>query len=204
MKPRQLTRIALFVVLNIVTAQLSLTLWTVPLTMQTVSVRLAGYLLPARDALLVQVAYLLMGLLGFPVFAGGSGGLQSVLAPSFGYLLGFVLMAPGISLLTRALGRPSYLRMLAVGILTMPALFVPGVVYLKLILNLPWREAVLSGFVAFLVPDLLKILLSATLANRLQRLGPWSSAGQTVGPSSAGTGGPRNRRMPDQEPDRNP
>lgn len=163
--------------LNIVTSQLSLTLWAVPLTMQTVSVRLAGYLLPARDALLVQVAYVLMGLVGFPVFAGGAGGLQSVATPSFGYLLGFIIMAPCMSLLTRAFDRERHLgRMLAIGLVTMPALFFPGVVHLKLILGLPWREAVLGGFVAFLVPDLVKIVLAATLARRLVRLRTWTAA----------------------------
>ncbi len=173
MKSRQLTRVAFFVVLNIVTAQLCLTFWAVPLTMQTVSVRLAGYLLPTWDAALVQLAYVLMGLIGFPVFAGG-GGLHSVLSPSFGYLLGFILMAPCMSFLSRRFNPENrYSRMLGIGILSMPALFIPGVAYLKLILNLPWQEAVLGGFVAFLLPDLVKIVLSATLASRLKRIGPW-------------------------------
>ena len=168
---RQLTRIAFFVVLNIVTAQLCLTFWAIPLTMQTVSVRLAGYLLPTWDATLVQLTYVLMGLLGFPVFAGG-GGLQSVLSPSFGYLLGFILMAPCMSFLSRRFNPENhYSRMLVIGVLTLPALFIPGVAYLKLILNLPWQKAVLGGFVAFLLPDLVKIVLSAALATRLKKLG---------------------------------
>lgn len=168
MKTRSLTLVACFVMLNIVASQISLSLWTVPLTMQTVSVRLAGYLLAPREALLAQVAYVMMGLVGFPVFAGGSGGLQTLASPSFGYLLGFLVMAPLLSLLSRP--ADGYGRMLALGIVTMPALFLPGVVWLKLLTGLPWREAALSGFVAFLVPDLVKIALAATLARRLKPL----------------------------------
>ena len=177
MRSRQLTRVALFVALNVVTAQLSLTLGTVPLTMQTVSVRLAGYLLPVREAALAQVAYVLLGLAGFPVFAGGTGGPQALVSPSFGYLLGFVLMAPSLSLLTRRFDPDRRLvPMLALGLATMPALFVPGVVHLKLLTGMPWREAAMAGFAAFLVPDLVKIALSAALARRIARLGIWPPA----------------------------
>lgn len=170
MKTRQLTLVACFVMLNIVASQISLSLWTVPLTMQTVSVRMAGYLLRPREALLAQVAYVMMGLVGFPVFAGGSGGLQTLASPSFGYLLGFILTAPLISLLSRP--TDGHGRMLAIGLVTMPALFLPGVVWLKLLTGVPWREAVVGGFVAFLVPDLIKIALTATLARRLRPLIP--------------------------------
>ena len=93
------------------------------------------------------------------------------MAPSFGYLLGFVLLAPAISLMTRRFnpgGR--FLGAVGIGVLSMPVLFVPGVAYMKFLLNLPWREATLAGFAAFLVPDLLKILLSAYLASRLGRV----------------------------------
>ncbi|WDC85841.1 biotin transporter BioY [Caloramator sp. mosi_1] len=40
-----------------------------------------------------QVVYLLMGLLGIPVFAGGTAGVQVILKPSFGYLIGFIFGA---------------------------------------------------------------------------------------------------------------
>ncbi len=171
MKPRQLTWIALFVVLDIVCARLSLTLWAIPLTMQSVSVRLAGFMLPVKEAFLAQAVYVALGLLGFPVFAGG-GGLHYILAPSFGYLVGFLLTAPLVSYLSRIWNpHDHYGRMLLVGLVSMPVLFVPGVLYMKVVLNPTWTQAWSAGMLAFLVPDLLKIVLSASLAHRLKRAG---------------------------------
>ena len=40
-----------------------------------------------------MLAYLAEGLAGLPVFAGGSGGLQHLLGPTGGYLLGFIAAA---------------------------------------------------------------------------------------------------------------
>jgi len=171
LKPRQLTWIALFVVLDIVCARLSLTLWAIPLTMQSVSVRLAGYMLPVKEAFLAQAVYVALGLVGLPVFAGG-GGLHYLLAPSFGYLVGFLVTAPLVSYLSRVWNPQDHFgRMLLVGLVSMPALFIPGVLYMKLVLNPTWAQAWTAGMLAFLVPDLIKIVLSATLACRLKRAG---------------------------------
>jgi biotin transport system substrate-specific component len=54
-----------------------------------------------------QIVYLLVGLVGFPVFAKG-GGPQYVLEPSFGYLVGFVPGALGVGVV--AGHSPSFLR----------------------------------------------------------------------------------------------
>ncbi|MFW0169185.1 biotin transporter BioY [Rothia sp. P4278] len=62
----------------------------VPITLQTLAVYTVALILGARRAGLSVALYLLAGLLGLPVFAGGSGGFGVLASPSFGYLLGFV------------------------------------------------------------------------------------------------------------------
>lgn len=65
----------------------------VPVTAQTLAVLLTGALLgPVRGAGAVLL-YLLEGLMGLPVFAGGQGGIASLIGPTGGYLLGFVAAA---------------------------------------------------------------------------------------------------------------
>lgn len=65
-------------------------------TLQFTFVLLAGVILPVRYALLATGGYVLLGLLGVPIFAGGSG-VGYVLRPSFGYLLGFVATTVAVS-----------------------------------------------------------------------------------------------------------
>jgi len=61
-------------------------------TLQFLFVLLAGMLLGSRLGAFSVLAYVLIGLVGFPIFAAG-GGIMYVLRPSFGYLIGFIFTA---------------------------------------------------------------------------------------------------------------
>ncbi|OQX29933.1 MAG: hypothetical protein B0D92_01095 [Spirochaeta sp. LUC14_002_19_P3] len=65
----------------------------VPLTLATLFVILAGMMLGARRGLASVGLYLLLGLVGLPVFAGGSGGVQVLAGPTGGFLIGYALAA---------------------------------------------------------------------------------------------------------------
>lgn len=62
----------------------------VPITLQTFAVLLAGAVLGAKRGALAVGLYLLIGGIGFPVFAGGASGFGVFLGGSGGYLLGFL------------------------------------------------------------------------------------------------------------------
>jgi len=65
----------------------------VPITLQTFFAVLAGLVLGSRLGAISMVAYMLIGLLGAPVFAQFSGGFQTVLSPTFGFILSFIPVA---------------------------------------------------------------------------------------------------------------
>ncbi len=134
----------------------------VPVTGQTLGVLLVGALLGSRRGTAALGLYLAEGLAGFPVFAGGSGGVSHLLGATGGYLLGFVLAAWLVGWLSergleRSL-RTAWLPFLAgeVGIyaLGVPwlALFVGGL-----------GKAVALGLVPFVAGDVLKMVLAAIL-----------------------------------------
>lgn len=62
----------------------------VPITLQTFAVLLAGLVLGARRGAAAVSLYVLVGLAGVPVLAGGTGGPGVLAGPTAGYLLGFV------------------------------------------------------------------------------------------------------------------
>jgi biotin transport system substrate-specific component len=68
----------------------------VPITLQTLWVYLAGIVLGPLWAGIAFVCYLLAGLIGLPVFAGGNAGLGVLLGPTGGFLVGFPLGAVAI------------------------------------------------------------------------------------------------------------
>jgi len=65
----------------------------VPITLQTFAVLLAGVVLGARRAFLAIALYIVVGLVGVPVFAGATGGFGVLAGPSVGYLLSFPFAA---------------------------------------------------------------------------------------------------------------
>ena len=166
-------------------AQLSVKLpfTPVPITGQTFAVLLGGAALGWRRGLAGMVLYLAVGLTPWvPWFAEGSGGTQMLRAPSFGYLLGFVVAAA----LVGRLAERGWDRTPPRTVLTM----VLGnlVVYA---LGLPWLMAVVGGGLArglelgvtpFLAGDALKVLLAAGLLP-----GAWALVGRE-GPRRAGQG----------------
>lgn len=83
---------ALFTALMIAGAYISIPFPFVPLTFQTVFATLAGLLLGWKKGVLSTAAYMILGLVGVPVFTSG-GGFSYVLKPSFGFVVGFIAAA---------------------------------------------------------------------------------------------------------------
>ena len=132
----------------------------VPMTLQPLAVIAVGGLLGAALGTSALLLYLGLGLLGLPVFAGGSGGLLHVLGPTGGYLLAFpaaAALAGRISADAR-----SVWRVLIGCALAMAVIHAGGAAQLAL-LGGDAGAALRVGFVPFLTGDLLKIGLAAAV-----------------------------------------
>lgn len=140
----------------------------VPITLQTMFTCLAGVLLGSRAGAMSQMIYVLLGLIGLPVFAGGRAGLGTLLGPTGGYLLGFILGAYVIGYLVERKPEPGWawtIMSMAAGNLV---IYACGWTQLVLLTQFSWSKAFIVGVMPFLVGDGLKILAAAYLAPRLQ------------------------------------
>ncbi len=132
----------------------------VPVTLQTFSVLLVGAALGWRLAAASLGLYLVAGVAGVPWFSGQTAGWT---AASSGYLVGFVVAAVLVGVLSSRGGDRTPLRTLvtmSVGTLT---IYVFGAAGLALSLDLGLGEAVRAGVTPFLLGDALKILAAAGL-----------------------------------------
>ena len=91
-RTKLLVTTGLFTALTAAGAFIKIPFYPVPFTLQSFFTGFAGVVLPPYWAFLSQMLYLLLGLLGLPIFAQG-GGLGYVLQPTFGYLLMLPLSA---------------------------------------------------------------------------------------------------------------
>ena len=90
-----LVQTAMFAALMMIGANISafLIIGGVPITLQTFFAILAGLLLGKRNGALAMLVYALIGLAGLPVFAKFSGGLDTIISPTFGFIVSFIFVA---------------------------------------------------------------------------------------------------------------
>ena len=70
----------------------------VPITLQTLAIGMTGFILGPLRGFLATLLYVVLGLIGLPVFAGGAGGFGVMAGPSAGYIIGFPIFALGCGL----------------------------------------------------------------------------------------------------------
>lgn len=70
-------------------SQIIIPIGAVPITLQTFAVGLVAAIFKPREATLAALLYLILGAIGLPVFAGGSGGFQTFFSPIAGYILAY-------------------------------------------------------------------------------------------------------------------
>ena len=143
-------------------AQVSLPMWPVPATLQTLAVLLLGALGGSRLGAATVALYLAEGAMGLPVFAHGTGGLAVLAGPTAGYLLGFLPAAALAGLAGRGLARQA-LVLTAAHLL----LFVPGVAWLAGFVG--WERALMAGFVLFIPGTAVKTALAVAVMRAARR-----------------------------------
>jgi biotin transport system substrate-specific component len=158
---------------------------SVPITLQTLGVMLAGCLLGPRRGMQAMLLFLGAVALGLPLLAGGRGGLGVFFAPSSGYLIGwpFGALVTGAVMAWLPTGGPrsaaasAFLAAAAGGLITVHAF---GVVGLVTIARLTWEQAVLSTLL-FVPGDLVKAFLCAAVVHTVARgLPDWHFGGRSA------------------------
>lgn len=179
-KTYEMIIVSLFAALIAVGAFIKIPLGPVPFSMQFLFCALAGVLLRKNLAFASVAIYIGIGLLGVPVFTKG-GGIGYVLQPTFGYLIGFMLGAYVIGFVLEKLGDHKPIHYFIAVVSGLMVLYLFGVTYMYLILNLYMGKAVTAmaaikmGFLPFLLPDLgwsvIVMLIATALRPKLKRAG---------------------------------
>ncbi|MCK4811090.1 MAG: biotin transporter BioY [Methanosarcinales archaeon] len=139
----------------------------VPLTLQIFFVLLTGLVLGSRWGATGMAVYVILGIIGFPVFSGGSSGIGVILGPTGGYLIGFVMGAFITGLTVENLGK-STIVMITAMIAGLTVIYAAGVLQLFIVADLPSiREAAMIGVLPFLTGDLIKLVAAFAVAKRI-------------------------------------
>lgn len=159
--------VGLFAALIAVCAWISIPM-TVSFTLQTCAVCLTAGLLGWKRGTLTVIIYILLGMVGLPVFTGFKSGIAAVTGPTGGYIVGFIFTALIVGLAADRLGKKLWVNVIfmAVGILVC---YLFGTVWFMIAYKVTFASALTTCVIPFLIPDAVKIAVAAVLVNRLKK-----------------------------------
>ncbi len=134
----------------------------VPITAQTLSILFVGSMLGSRLAPLSVIFYLLLGIVGLPIYAESASGIQYLLGPTAGYLVGFIFASYFVGKLSEKGWDRSLVKSLPIMLLGQLLVFVPGLLWLSTFVGL--ENVLAKGFYPFVIGGLVKTLLAGTSA----------------------------------------
>jgi len=148
-----------------VAAKIKVPMWPVPITMGTFAVLTIGAAYGARLGLVTILAYMIIGALGFDIFASSSAeasGLTYMMSGTGGYLLGYVLATLALGALAQRGWDRSVGWMALAMLIGTVLIYVPGLLWLGQLYG--WDKPILQwGLTPFLIGDALKLALAAVV-----------------------------------------
>lgn len=138
------------------------------LSLLNLVVLLVALLFPVRQALLIIIIWLLLGIIGIPVFVGGNAGISYLMSGWGGYSLSFIAIGILLPLLrSSSYRRAPYTILSIVGVCLID---LAGMGWLMLITQISVTQAFCLGFLPFLPLDLVKAAAAAQLIPSLRRI----------------------------------
>jgi biotin transport system substrate-specific component len=154
---------SLFTALYILGAYVAVPIGPVPITLQNLFVFLAALLLGSRWGTLSVIVYILLGLVGLPVFSKGGASLAHILGPTGGFLIGFAVAVFFAGLISER-GKQSAVKNIIALLVAVILIYAVGVPWLKFRIGMDWDKAVFAGMLPFLPGDAVKLAAAVLIA----------------------------------------
>lgn len=167
----QLCQAALCVALTCISAYIAIPVPFTPIviTAQTFVINLTALLLKPKYAVLTQIIYTLIGIVGLPVFSGGKAGIGTLAGPTGGYIIGFIAAVCLISLAKR--GKCSFKRYLLITIgIGIPVIYLFGTVFMAFQVQKSIWALLTTTVFPFIPGDIIKCTVSSGIAVQLNRI----------------------------------
>lgn len=170
MKTQKLTMMAICITLLCISSYIAFPLpfTPTPVTAQTVMINVIALLLKPKEVITAVGLYLLIGLIGFPVFAGGTSGLAPILSLNGGFILAFLIVAPIMSLIKEVGARNFKSYLLITVFVGMPIIYLIGALWMALVGHMDIKAAMSVAVLPFMLGDMLKCFIASILVLRLQ------------------------------------
>lgn len=138
----------------------------VPFTLQVLAVMLIALVLKPVHALIAQVLYTVLGIVGLPVFSGGKAGFGVILSPTGGFIIGFIIASFLVSLLKGKIsGKYALPRYILTSVLIgIPCIYIPGIALYMVYTGSDLWAAIVTLTSFFILIDIAKCVIASLIA----------------------------------------
>ncbi|MGN1383161.1 MAG: biotin transporter BioY [Eubacterium sp.] len=173
-KIKDMTFIAVMTAVICIMGPLSIPIGPVPVSLTNLALYITIYVLGTKRSVIACGLYLLIGLVGLPVFSGFTGGPQKLLGPTGGYLIGFIFMTLVAGLIVDRFYEKRIISFLGMFIATWIP-YMMGTFWLAYSAHMKFATAFAAGVLPFIIEDMVKMAVAAVggpvLKSRLSRIG---------------------------------
>lgn len=146
----------------------------VPISLTNLVIYFTMYILGMKKGTISYCIYLLIGLVGLPVFSAFTGGAGKLLGPTGGYLIGFIFLALISGFFIDKWGNNMWLCMTGMVLGTIVC-YIFGTIWLTYQAHMNFEAALWAGVIPFIPGDVIKMIMAMLLGpqirNRLRKAG---------------------------------
>ena len=139
----------------------------VPISLATFAIYLTTYILGAKYGTISTLIYILLGMIGLPIFTAFTGGVAKIFGPTGGYIIGYIFLAiiAGVIIETNydSIG-VSFLGMI-IGTIV---LYLIGTMWLSFVAHMTFKEAILAGVAPFIPGDVVKMIIACIAGRKIR------------------------------------
>lgn len=170
---KDMTLIAMFVAIISVCSWISIPVGTVPFTLQTLAVFVTAGVLGTKRSVITILVYIVLGLIGVPVFTQFKAGPHAIVGPTGGYLIGFIFMVIAIGEITKMFPNKNQSTRNMVFLVSMIVgdvlCFIAGTIHFMHVMKMDLAGAIAICIIPYIIPDILKMLMALPLIARISK-----------------------------------
>lgn len=167
-KTHKMVMCALFAALTAILSQIVIPIGPIPINLATFAVFISGALLGSKLGALSLLIFALLGAFGVPVFAMFRSGLDALLGPTGGYIIGYIPAAfiTGFIIEKRNKNNKTFIFPIAMlgGMITYLTL---GTAWFMFLMNMDLYSSLMICVIPFLPGEFIKITVATIIVKRL-------------------------------------
>lgn len=170
---KDITLIAVFVAIITVCSWINIPIGPVPFTLQTFAIFTTAGLLGTKRSLVTVFIYIMLGMIGVPVFSQFKAGPNVLAGPTGGYIIGFIFTVLIISIVTKFFSKSGSILRKTMTVFSMIVgdivCFVVGTAHFMFLMKVDLISSLTICVLPYIFPDLVKMVLATIIIERVKK-----------------------------------